>query len=59
MKGTYINKAERATVSVCLSSSCGHYNLDLTVASVMVLPFRVHTDSEDSVKPRVGGNMDP
>lgn len=59
MNGTYINKIERATMSVCLSFSCGHYNLDLTVASVMVLPFRVHIDSEDSAKPRVGGNMDP
>ena len=58
MNNTYINKTKRATGSVCLSSSCGHYYLDLTLASAMVLPFRGHVDSEDSEKPGVGGNPD-
>ena len=59
MNNTYINKTKRATGSVCLSSSCGHYYLDLTLASAMVLPFRGHVDGKDSEKPRVGGNPDP
>lgn len=38
--------------SDCLSSSCGHYYLDVTLALVIMLSFRGHIGSENSGEPR-------